>query len=279
MLDRDIFYGRSVAPLKTKVPAKGHDLDDGSIDSRCDDPDENMDEDEDEINDGEQEEPDEDADIPKRRHLILLAHLRKVVLQDAVAIIAQGENDAQCLYAEHHIFHEPVFKTQLFFDFQTRLREQMKMVDLTLAAQTELSDARKSREDLDYSMQSWAATQSRSVNGALRKLRDELKEFRDISNDSSQMLCRLVSRIASQIHTIAEDEALQLSQISLAHRAAPLQYTPVPEQLQSQPTLPSAPSVEQNQVPTPQLRNDLIPLNIANLNTLMDRIARTSSSA
>ncbi|KAF8941254.1 hypothetical protein EDD21DRAFT_410848 [Dissophora ornata] len=36
---------------------------------------------------------DDNADVSKRRHLILPAHLSKILIQDAIAIIATGETD------------------------------------------------------------------------------------------------------------------------------------------------------------------------------------------
>ncbi|KAF9170574.1 hypothetical protein BGX21_011088 [Mortierella sp. AD011] len=41
-------------------------------------------------------------DIPVWRYLILLAHLRKVILQNAATLMAEGENDPQCPYGERH---------------------------------------------------------------------------------------------------------------------------------------------------------------------------------
>ncbi|KAF9992843.1 hypothetical protein BGZ80_008390, partial [Entomortierella chlamydospora] len=39
--------------------------------------------------------------------------------------MAESENDRQCPYGEHHIFHDPVFKSQLFYDFKEQLLEQI----------------------------------------------------------------------------------------------------------------------------------------------------------
>ncbi|KAF9367984.1 hypothetical protein BGX21_006915, partial [Mortierella sp. AD011] len=71
------------------------------------------------------EDEDENSDIIVQRHLILLAHLRRVILLDAATLVAESENDWQCPYGEHHIFQDPVFKFQLFYDFKEQLLEQM----------------------------------------------------------------------------------------------------------------------------------------------------------
>lgn len=59
--------------------------------------------------------------ISRKRHLSLLAHLRKVILQDAAVILSGGG-----AAAAHPVFDHPVFKTPAFQDFQQTLLESMR---------------------------------------------------------------------------------------------------------------------------------------------------------
>ncbi|KAF8938861.1 hypothetical protein BGZ58_011311 [Dissophora ornata] len=53
--------------------------------------------------------------------LLLLAHLRKVVLQDVATLV--DLHDPDCDYNQHHIFHASVFKGELFYRFRNELGE------------------------------------------------------------------------------------------------------------------------------------------------------------
>ncbi|KAG0222132.1 hypothetical protein BGW42_006860, partial [Actinomortierella wolfii] len=55
-----------------------------------------------------------------------LARLRKVILQDAVALM-EITSDPQYQYHFHRIFQEPVFKSPLFAQFRDGLRKRMSM--------------------------------------------------------------------------------------------------------------------------------------------------------
>ena len=59
--------------------------------------------------------------ISRKRHLSLLAHLRKVILQDAAVILFGGG-----AAATHPVFDHPVFKTPAFQEFQQALLESMR---------------------------------------------------------------------------------------------------------------------------------------------------------
>ncbi|KAF8924514.1 hypothetical protein BGZ47_003959, partial [Haplosporangium gracile] len=59
--------------------------------------------------------------ISRKRHLSLLAHLRKVILQDAAIILSEGG-----AAASHPVFDHPAFKTPAFQDFQQALLESMR---------------------------------------------------------------------------------------------------------------------------------------------------------
>jgi hypothetical protein len=63
-------------------------------------------------------------DSQKIKFFILLAHLRKVILQDAVTLM-EINNDPQCHYELYHIFLEPAFRSSLFVQYRTDLREKM----------------------------------------------------------------------------------------------------------------------------------------------------------
>ncbi|KAF9154501.1 hypothetical protein BG015_000788 [Linnemannia schmuckeri] len=59
--------------------------------------------------------------ISRKRHLSLLAYLRKVILQDAAVILSEGG-----AAASHPVFDHPIFKTPAFQDFQQALLESMR---------------------------------------------------------------------------------------------------------------------------------------------------------
>ncbi|KAK3806140.1 MAG: hypothetical protein J3R72DRAFT_507494 [Linnemannia gamsii] len=59
--------------------------------------------------------------ISRKRHLSLLVHLRKVILQDGAVILSEGGAAAL-----HPVFDHPVFKTPAFQDFQQALLESMR---------------------------------------------------------------------------------------------------------------------------------------------------------
>ncbi|KAF9941481.1 hypothetical protein BGZ65_003056, partial [Modicella reniformis] len=85
MLDRDVYHGRSIgAKIDRASQGAGYSIK------------------------GENQ-----NEVIKRRHLILLAHLRKVILQDAVAIMTV--EDPTCNYGDHYIFQQPVFKLPAFY--------------------------------------------------------------------------------------------------------------------------------------------------------------------
>ncbi|KAF9344617.1 hypothetical protein BGX26_004115 [Mortierella sp. AD094] len=95
-MDRVVFHARSIIRPTTATPATRGTL---SRDEDVEDEDEDGDEeDNDGDNDGDNEEKEDEAegedednnwDIPARRYLILLAHLRKIILQDAATLMAE----------------------------------------------------------------------------------------------------------------------------------------------------------------------------------------------
>ncbi|KAG0008263.1 hypothetical protein BGZ82_004772, partial [Podila clonocystis] len=64
-------------------------------------------------------------DCKKIKFYIILAHLRKVVLQDAAALM-ELELDPACQYDLHHIFQHRVFKNPLFIQFRADLALKMR---------------------------------------------------------------------------------------------------------------------------------------------------------
>ncbi|KAI1290687.1 hypothetical protein EDD11_009085, partial [Mortierella claussenii] len=63
--------------------------------------------------------------IPAMRLMLILAHLRKILLQDAV-VLMESTGDSQCIYSRHHIFQDNVFNTnQDFINFSQELRAKM----------------------------------------------------------------------------------------------------------------------------------------------------------
>ncbi|KAG9068286.1 hypothetical protein KI688_010552 [Linnemannia hyalina] len=66
--------------------------------------------------------------VLRLKFLLLLVHLRKVLLQDAAALLELKSKDG-VLYGHHHVFNLPVFKSPEFLVFKERLVAKM----LTLA--------------------------------------------------------------------------------------------------------------------------------------------------
>ncbi|KAF9147211.1 hypothetical protein BGX21_007648 [Mortierella sp. AD011] len=112
MMDRNVFHGRSITRPTTPATAtpvtRGPPSQDNVEDEDRDD--DGNDDDGNGNGDNEEEASDEDKDgnwdIPEWRQLILLAHLRKAILQDAATLMTESKNDWQCPYGEHHIFQE-----------------------------------------------------------------------------------------------------------------------------------------------------------------------------
>ncbi|KAF9368193.1 hypothetical protein CPB97_004874, partial [Podila verticillata] len=63
------------------------------------------------------------VDVLKVRMLLLLAHLRKVILQDAIALINLPQEPF--LYGDHRILQHSIFKGPLFLKFKEDLLESM----------------------------------------------------------------------------------------------------------------------------------------------------------
>jgi hypothetical protein len=64
-------------------------------------------------------------DFNQMRLMALLTHLRKIVLQDAIVLMRKTE-DPSCVYSQHHIFKDSVFRDPLFLQFSKDLRQSME---------------------------------------------------------------------------------------------------------------------------------------------------------
>lgn len=64
------------------------------------------------------------SSAPRLRFFVLLARLRKVVLQDAVALM-DINTDATCDYSKHHVFRLPIFDDPLFHQYRVDLRKSI----------------------------------------------------------------------------------------------------------------------------------------------------------
>lgn len=66
------------------------------------------------------------ASYPAMRLMIILAHLRKVILQDAVVLLSITD-DPMCMYGQHEIFMTlSVFSSTMFKEYSLQLRESMR---------------------------------------------------------------------------------------------------------------------------------------------------------
>lgn len=62
---------------------------------------------------------------PAMRVMIVLVHLRKVILQDAVVLRSIEDDSGWCLYNDHDLFKLPVFNVPMFREYSRQLRESM----------------------------------------------------------------------------------------------------------------------------------------------------------
>ncbi|KAI8604867.1 hypothetical protein EDD21DRAFT_184522 [Dissophora ornata] len=250
MLDRDVFHGRQIPPPQVKAPGprRRHRTDprrnecgtgNASDDGRNADDDDGDDEVDDNDDDGDDEGEQGGNIIAKRRHLILLAHLRKVVLQDAAVLMDLGDRDEQCRYLNHHVFQHSVFKTQLFLDYRARLRREMlsatppitdslvanapgicsrlravesQVLDLGRIIESELGNSRMTRETNDRSIQVLASTTNKAVKASLNDIRKDIQEFRMDTAHNNEVALGVMNRVASQVRLIIEEELHPLLQ-------------------------------------------------------------------
>ncbi|KAF9567067.1 hypothetical protein EC968_003501 [Mortierella alpina] len=256
MLDRDVYHGRMIHPMRTrKTPfarrrrqsAGTRGTDAGASD---DDHNNNSDSDDDNDNGDDEEDDEEDYTIAKRRHLILLAHLRKVVLQDAAVLMELGNQDEHCRYHYHHVFDYDVFKTQLFIDFRAKLHADMltatspitdslaanapgihshlrsvesRVADLGLVMEAELGNARSAREARERAVHALAATHGKIVNACLIDLRREIRSLRNEAATNSKEIKQVIGRIATRVNAIIAEEISHMA-VQSAHQP------PIPEQ-------------------------------------------------
>ena len=150
-----------------------------------------------------------------------------------------GDQDEQCRYHYHHVLQDSVFKTQLFIDFRARLHASMlsstspitdslvanapgihshlrsveaRVVDLTRIIESELGNSRLVRETNDRAIQVLAATSSKDVKANLNEIRRDIRDLKNDNINSTEALRRMMSRIASQVHLVVEEEVSLLSQ-------------------------------------------------------------------
>ena len=108
------------------------------------------------------------ADFYKMRLLILLAHLRKVVLQDAVALMEKNE-DPNCIYSHHYIFEDRVFRDPLFARFKIDMKQCME------TASPPITDSLRANAPGIHNELRGLSDQMASMKFHVH---DELKEFR-----------------------------------------------------------------------------------------------------
>jgi hypothetical protein len=69
---------------------------------------------------------------PAMRLVLTLAHLRKVILQDAVVLLSITE-DSLCMYGQHDIFTIPAFSSPMFREYSSQLHDSMRNAESPLA--------------------------------------------------------------------------------------------------------------------------------------------------
>ena len=86
------------------------------------------------------------------------------------------------------------------------------MVDLTLIIESELGNSRLVRETNDRTTQVLAETSSKDVKANLNEIRRDIRDLKNDNINSTEALRRMMSRIASQVHLVVEEEVSLLSQ-------------------------------------------------------------------
>ncbi|KAG0346433.1 hypothetical protein BG004_001747 [Podila humilis] len=242
IVDRDVFHGRKTVhynALRTPAGHRGrrHTKDTTTDGVPADDGDDDDDDDD-----------KHDYTIAKRRHLILLAHLRKIVLQDAAVLMELGMQDEQCRYHSHHVFNYPVFKTQLLFDFRANLRADMlkvtspitdsfvanalgihsrlrsaesRVLDLSRVIETELGNTRSTQKSNERATRMLAASTSRAVGSSLGRIRHQIHNLRNESNTNATALKRMLSRISTLVNAIITEEISHMQLQSSSGQKAP----------------------------------------------------------
>ena len=195
MLDRDIYYGRSINAHESSQVNDSNSL--------------------------EYVENDDD-DVPRRRHLILLAHLRKVILQDAVAIM--DLDDPTCKYDDHFIFALPIFKSTLFRQFRDQLRQQMDSATSPLvdslsanapAIHQEFQDLKVRASDLSYQLGRILTSVDEVVKGI-----EHVGKVSDRTDRRNESIDKTVRNLDTNMTKLTSDIGKKNKSISSMYRAA-----------------------------------------------------------
>ncbi|KAI7816641.1 hypothetical protein BC939DRAFT_508130 [Gamsiella multidivaricata] len=124
------------------------------------------------------------SDILKIRMLLLLAHLRKVVLQDAVALMSLPNEPF--LYGDHRILQHSVFKGSLFLEFKGTLLRSME------TARSPMTDS------LSVNTPALHNEFSR-MNNRMSRAESELRHlFQESNNQAAQQVKRLEHLLVNQ---------------------------------------------------------------------------------
>lgn len=147
--------------------------------------------------------PDESnrAGVLRLKFLLLLVHLRKVLLQDAAALLELNPKDG-VLYGHHHIFNLPVFKSPEFLVFKERLVAKM----LTLAP-PQSDSLRHNAPYLEAEFRLLNSTMAQALQAIKRQLDQKVE---DISAEFKESLRNNTNTITNTIKTVSSVQTTAL---------------------------------------------------------------------
>lgn len=179
-------------------------------------------------------------DIPAMRLMFVLAHLRKVILQDAVVLMSL-KNDVRCQYSEHHVLKLPVFRSELFQQFSSQLLHSIQI------ARSPLSDSLTANapaiQQEFRQVKTSVASLHTHLEGGLDSLRnnyDTLQQdinirFNAVSSDTKSIKRQLMlhTRLLHDFHKHAASIAAEtMTQLEAEQRQQDLQDLQQQQQLQ-----------------------------------------------
>ncbi|KAF9992061.1 hypothetical protein BGZ65_012746, partial [Modicella reniformis] len=210
-------------------------------------------------------------DIPKLRILILLAQLRKVVLQDAAALMDLC-GELQFRYEDHGVFQDPLYKSRMFMDFRQQMASAVSPVTDSLHANApaihyEFRSLNSKMDDmvqllkndligglnksLEHSKDVWANTIDNTINNTLDNFQREfsittrviLDSLREVSVSTCQILARASAQLPETSTASLLSSSAQLPENSTASSSSssalqPVQRSPYQQELPLQAPVP-----------------------------------------
>ncbi|KAF9148471.1 hypothetical protein BGX20_006319, partial [Mortierella sp. AD010] len=153
---------------------------------------------------------------------------------DAATLMAESENDRQYPYGEYHIFQDPVFKFQLFYDFKEQLLEQM-------ASATSPHSSSLCSQRTKYTSKVWFQDVSVQIRDSIC---DSAAHSENLFESAMEKMDQVFGVMTSKMETV--DEKIKSLKENIAHRAHRI----------SQPGI-SQPEISQREISQPGISQDV----------------------